>query len=302
MDVNIGNLYVHVRKPKKITQPVNLLFIHGLWGTHEAWLKYLDFFEEQGYLCAALDLRGHGRSSLDGDLGAARVLDYVEDAKTVLATMGDTVVFGHSMGGLITQRLAQDCDIRAAVLCTPAPPRWIPLVGGLDLTRTMLGYVGPILKSQAFLPPIEMLSRFVYIKLSPEEQEEAYKLQVPDSGRAMRDILTGAVAVNQLRVTCPLLVLAGRDDPLVPHPVVQRVARKYGADYRCYAGQSHWLLQEPGWRKVAREIHEWMQGVLAERTEILKGVIQETPPPEKKVTLLDYAADQPKPAGGKKSK
>lgn len=254
----IGSIAAFIAEPKEITQPLTLLFIHGMWATHEVWKPFLGHFTEQGYRCVAIDLRGHGHSTHQGDLGKLTIDDYVTDALAVGNALGDYAVVGHSMGGLVAQRVAHEADVHGAVLVTPAPPAGVPFIGGLDLTAKIIGYLPKILGQQAFKPPAELMNTFVFHRLSPEEQRAAYSLLVADSGTAMRDLLFGAVKVNEHRVTCPVLAISGHEDRMVAKGVVARVANKYACDYWCYARKSHWLVQEPGWEEVARDIHRWL--------------------------------------------
>src|SRR6516164_11750402 len=77
-----------------------LLFVHGAW--HGAWCwaeHFLPYFSAKGYECSALNLRGHGRSSIKGSLRFARIADYVADVEKVAARMpAPPILVGHSMG------------------------------------------------------------------------------------------------------------------------------------------------------------------------------------------------------------
>jgi len=79
-----------------------------------------------------------------------------------------------------------------------------------------------------------------------------------DSGRAGREIMLGAVAINARQVRCPMLVLAGDEDRFVPQRVARRVAAKYDAPLRLMDGRGHLMMQEPGWDAAAGEIERWI--------------------------------------------
>jgi pimeloyl-ACP methyl ester carboxylesterase len=79
-----------------------------------------------------------------------------------------------------------------------------------------------------------------------------------DSGRAARDLMLGAVAVDARRVRCPVLVLAGDEDRFIPLRIARRVAAKYGAPLRVLPGRGHLMMQEDGWAEAAEEIERWL--------------------------------------------
>jgi pimeloyl-ACP methyl ester carboxylesterase len=108
--------------------------------------------------------------------------------------------------------------------------------------------------------------------LPPDEQQEAYDQFVYESGRAASEIgywlfdPRGASKVDESKVTCPVLVVAGAEDRITPASVVRRVARKYEAvsTYREFENHAHWVVAEPGWQEIAEYVAGWLEQVLAE--------------------------------------
>src|ERR671918_587407 len=108
---------------------------------------------EAGYNPIALDFRGHGKS--EGSWRKARLRDYVDDARCAIADLGrEPVLVGHSLGGLVIQRLLTERSFPAAVLIAPIPGRYPPEVIGrfalrhplvtarANLSRNLEGLVG----------------------------------------------------------------------------------------------------------------------------------------------------------------
>jgi pimeloyl-ACP methyl ester carboxylesterase len=104
----------------------------------------------------------------------------------------------------------------------------------------------------------------------PKEQSAIYERLVFESGRAAAEIgfwtldLRRASKVDESRVTCPVLVIAGGQDRLTPVSVVRKVAAKYRAvsTYREFTNHAHWVLGEPGWQEVAESIAVWLDQTL----------------------------------------
>ena len=103
--------------------------------------------------------------------------------------------------------------------------------------------------------------------LSERQQREIYGHFVYESGRAASEIgfwlldPGKASHVDESKVTCPILVIAGAEDRITPASVVRKVAAKYGAvsTYKEFEGHSHWVVGEPGWEDIAQYIYDWLQ-------------------------------------------
>jgi pimeloyl-ACP methyl ester carboxylesterase len=102
--------------------------------------------------------------------------------------------------------------------------------------------------------------------LSEQEQKEIYGHFVYESGRAASEIgfwlldAGKASYVDESKVTCPVLVIAGAEDRITPASVVRKVAAKYSAvsTYKEFKGHSHWVVGEPGWKDIAQYIYDWL--------------------------------------------
>ena len=108
--------------------------------------------------------------------------------------------------------------------------------------------------------------------LPVEEQKEAFSRFVYESGRAAYEIgfwlfdSKGAAKVDEKKITCPVLVIAGAEDRITPASVVRKIADKYKATstYKEFANHAHWVVGEPGWQEIAEYIYNWLNQVLSE--------------------------------------
>jgi pimeloyl-ACP methyl ester carboxylesterase len=73
-----------------------------------------------------------------------------------------------------------------------------------------------------------------------------------------------ASAVDETKITCPVLVIAGGWDQATPAPVVRKVANKYRpvSTFKKFVDHSHWVIGEPGWQEIAHYISDWLNHVL----------------------------------------
>jgi pimeloyl-ACP methyl ester carboxylesterase len=190
--------------------------------------------------------------------------DYADDARQVARWLTDRfqrpIVFGHSMGGLLAQKLGEEGLARGLVLLSPAPPRGIRL-SSWSLMRRQLRYLPALVRSQAIVPRFRDTRELVLNKVPSNEQQSVFTRMVPDSGRAGRQLSFGSLAVDARRLRdqdCPVLVVTSDEDRFVPSRVAERVAEKYHAPVFMTRGHGHLMLREPGWEEAATFIADWI--------------------------------------------
>jgi non-heme chloroperoxidase len=256
--IRVGELTVAHARPSAATRPP-VLFVHGIFVDSREWKEWLPFFADLGFPAYAVNLRGRAGSRPGTDLGAASIDDYVNDAAEVARHLGMPAVIGHSMGGLIAQRLAALGVVRSAVLVTPAPPRGIILFTP-TLAMKQMKYLPAILTNRVIDPNREDLRDLAMNCAPPDVQDRAVAELIPDSGRAGREMSLTGVPVDRKRITCPMLVIAAEEDHFIPARVVAKIARRYGAELRRIPRHGHIVIMEPGWQELAREIASWLAG------------------------------------------
>ena len=107
--------------------------------------------------------------------------------------------------------------------------------------------------------------------LSAEDQKKIFDRFVYESGRAACEIgfwfldRKGATRVDETKVICPVLVIAGGQDRITPASIVWKVYRKYRAvaTYKKFPNHAHWVIGEPSWQEVAEYVSDWLDQVLA---------------------------------------
>lgn len=250
--------------------------IHGMWGGPSYWANYRSVFEADGYRCVATTLSYHNMDPQDlpdPRLGTTSLLDYAEALEREIRQLGEKpIVMGHSMGGLLAQILGARGLAKALVLLTPASP-----AGIMALTPSVIKSFWSVQKKWGFWrkPMRQPFCEAVYsmLHLLPEkEQRKTYEKFVFESGRAAFEIgywlfdSRGASRVDESRITCPVLVVAGAQDRITPASVVRRVARKYRAvsTYKEFENHAHWVVTEPHWEEIAEYVGDWLRPLRTE--------------------------------------
>ncbi len=249
----------------------SIFMIHGMWNGAWYWEEFRNFFESKGYSCFTPTLRFHDvdpKEPPHPELGTTSLLDYAADLEHEIRKLDHTpILMGHSMGGLLAQILGSRGLANALVLLAPAPPRGIMVLK----PSSFRGVFSCITKRCFWRKPCRQnYNEAVYstMNLLPaEEQKKAYEKLVFESGRAVFEIGLWFLdrhktsEVDASKVTCPVLVIGGAQDRIVPASVVRKIARKYQgvATYRDYADHAHKVTTEPGWQDIAEDIAAWLE-------------------------------------------
>ena len=109
----------------------------------------------------------------------------------------------------------------------------------------------------------------LFHRLSPDEQDRQIAAMSYDSGRVLFELALPALDRHHAartdigRVSCPVMIVAGTKDRMVPVTGIRRLAARYGrrAQYLELPEHSHWLMGEPGWQEIAEACRVWLNGL-----------------------------------------
>jgi pimeloyl-ACP methyl ester carboxylesterase len=242
-----------------------LLFVHGAFAGHEPFAGWMTALAAAGWPGIAVGRRGERT----GDTARLRIADYVDDTLMAIDALGEApVIVGHSLGGLIAQKIAELGRCRAAILLAPAPS------GMLSAQPVALPALLPmfpkILLGRPILPTCKACETIALNCIPQAERARIHDTLVPESGKVYREMIFGSFRVDAAKVRCPVLVMGGTQDRIVSTALMQGTAKSYGAELKLYDGHGHWLLQEPGWEKIAADAAVWLDTVLPRKTAPLR--------------------------------
>lgn len=109
-----------------------IFFLHGGFGGAFVWVEWMTFFQQHGYTCYAISLRGHGESWVPGFWRMTWGTGLAEFAQDVQLAWDETIrredgrlpiLVGHSSGGGLAQYVLSERLIKpeALVLCGSIP-------------------------------------------------------------------------------------------------------------------------------------------------------------------------------------
>ncbi len=250
-----------------------ILMIHGYGMTGDSWAPVAETFRKAGYAVETPTIRPALRTAgpPSPDLAGLSLADYVAELSAAAAVTAardgvKPIVFGHSMGGLIAQKLAESGLTSGIVLFAPASPAD---ARGKPKLSPIITFLNAVLTQGGAPKPVKMWKtgfKFGVVNAVPAARHDAlYATAVYDSGRVLQDLAypdrdpSRTVHVDAAKVTVPVLVLAGARDRTTPVEDVRLVGRKYaGADYREYPDHAHWLIDEPGSEALLGAVQSWL--------------------------------------------
>ncbi|MEA1902028.1 MAG: alpha/beta hydrolase [Actinomycetota bacterium] len=237
-----------------------VLIVHGYaehGGRYDHVAKALT---AKGAVVYAQDHIGHGRS--DGERALITDFEHVVDDLHGLAGIAmkehaglPLALVGHSMGGLLTARFAQRWpdEVAGVAFCGA-------VIGDWDWARDVLAE--PDLPFVSFDPAA--LSRDPLVGESYATDPLVYH------GQYKRGLLEAeVVALDRFqrdidRITMPVLLLHGTDDPFVPYERSLQAARDMPTDdveVHVYEGARHEVLNETNRDEVMGHLTAWTQRI-----------------------------------------
>ncbi len=251
-----------------MTPPVVL--IHGTNAGPWTMINFAEYFKQEGFQCYCPAYRYHDRLPSDETsafLVGTSIEDYVEDIAQFVENL-DTLpmLVGHSLGGIVAQKLAARELARAIVLLNGSV-NW----GVLPTTDEERALGKRLMSAGGFwedvlLPDYETMAKYGFNKLESNDQRRVFERLGPESGRVMFELFFWMFDENQTtkidyeRTTCPVLMVSGSEDLAIPPSTARSIAERYGLQATFYEakGFGHYLMLEPEWKKIAQICLEWM--------------------------------------------
>lgn len=271
--IKVGNLAVDKHQPDIEKHSYPLFFIHGAGGTSRYLKNYLLFFARAGWSSYAINLRGHHPSDYDPALAQTTLEDYIADVEKVLTVLGieNCALIGHSMGGLIAQKVAMRFEsVQALITVASAPPLGINLAMREDLpySEAIMNSMWGLINMQPVKLAYSLAEKAVLNNIEEKERENVFSLFVAESLMVGYQVAQG-VFVDPEKIACPKLVIGCRRDHTASESMEKELADFLKADYISYRQFAHLPMLEKGWEKSARDISNWLQ-INAKKQKISK--------------------------------
>lgn len=244
-----------------------LLFVHGAYASAGQWEPFfLPFFAENGYPAYALSVRGHGASAGREQIKNARLKDYVDDVLTVMNRLpAPPVLIGHSLGGMIVQKILARQAVPAAVLMCSAPPHGLfgSTLAALFTNPVMFRQTATMHRRGPEAATLDSARRAMFLPDTPDDWiRTVLPPAQPESDSVMLDATWRDLPPSRGRRDVPVLVLGAGKDACITRMAVNETARAFGVQAEVFEDLPHALMMVPEWRQVATRILEWLDTAL----------------------------------------
>ncbi len=264
------SIYYQYWQPEQAPRAV-LLVVHGA-GEHSARYRALaEYFCAHGFMVAALDHIGHGRSDgIPGYIGRfsdyLQTLDQFRQQVEADAPGLPLILLGHSMGGLISaayllehQRGITACALSGPAIMTELTPspiqvmiirlmaKLLPKAGVMQLDAAGVSRDPAVVKDYMEDPLVH------HGKLSARFVSELFATMQ-------------AVQAEVAGITLPLLVMHGEADAMTAPAGAKFLVEHAGSSdktLKLYPGLYHEIFNEPEREQVLNDLLEWCEARLS---------------------------------------
>ena len=266
-----GGVTLHTIRWTPDAQPTarptaEILLVHGYAEHSGRYEQVARRFCDAGFAVTSLDHRGHGQTTgvKRGTIDSFPAL--VDDLVAMVDGIGtDTplFVYGHSMGGLATVRLAERDDSRfAGVIITGAS-----LQAAASVPRPVLAAANLVGRFAPNLPTIQLdgdaMSRVPEVRADYDADPLNFRGKVTTGTARQLSVAMDAAMDEAANITAPILIMHGSDDTLADPAGSVRFSSKVGSTDRTvsiWPGCFHELHNEPEADAVLATVIDWING------------------------------------------
>ncbi len=249
-----------------------IVFIHGMFMTPKAWDKWQAYFKEQGYTTIApawplhdTPLTQQRTTKAQETLGKLTLDEVIESYRKEIKTLPEKpIVIGHSMGGLVAQKLLSEGLASKAVAIDSAPPSGL-IVTKWSFIKSNWSVINPFVNAeQAYYPSLKDF-RYAFANCVPDAESEAMYNDyiVPESRLVGRGTSSKVAKIDFSKPHAPLLMIAGERDHIIPAALNRKNFNKYSdpssvKTFKQFDGQCHALIVDKKWKEVATSVATWL--------------------------------------------
>lgn len=254
-----------------ITTSKTIVFVHGLFVNPESWAEWKSYFEARGYQCHTPANPGHEgnpsdlRKQIDPALAKVNFEDVVNNIVKVIDSLSEKpIVIGHSLAGLVVQKLVSMDKVAAGVCIDGAPPQGI-VTTKWSFWKVNGSVVNPFKGNLVFKPTKKWFHYGFCNTMTREQSDRIFdRYAVPESRNIPRGTLKKFAKIDLKRPHEPLLFIAGEKDHCVPASLNLKNFKAYRdaesiKEFKEFKGRGHFICGEQDWQEVADYILDWLK-------------------------------------------
>jgi len=250
-----------------------IVLIHGLFVNNTSWSEWKSYFEAKGYTVYTPANPGHEgdpaelRSNPRAILRTGSFEDVVMNIVRLIDSLPEKpIVVGHSLAGLVVQKLVEMDKAVAGVSIDGAPPKNV--FAPFSTIKIVTPVMNPFAGRSSFMGSKEWYHKAFFNHLNKADSDKAWEqIAVPESRTVARDTLLKSFAkVDFNKSHVPLLFIGGGKDNIFHADFTKKIASRYTdktsrVDIKLYADKTHFIAGQQGWEEVADYVLDWIKGL-----------------------------------------
>ena len=228
-------------------------------------------FKEKGYTTYAPTYPGHEgipselRKNAPDRLGNVTFTQVVNKMEAFMETLPEKpIIIGHSMGGLVAQKLIEKDLAEAAIIMSSAPPKGV-ITLKFSFAKSNLGLLNPFKGNSIHYPTKKWFHYAFTNTLTREESDRIFdEFVVPESRNIPRETLKKAGKMDFKKPHAPMLFISGKEDHIIPASLNKKNFKRYKdeksiREHKIFEGRDHFIAGEDGWKEVANYVYNWLK-------------------------------------------
>lgn len=257
----------------KTSQSKTIVFVHGLFVNNTSWANWKTWFENKGYTVHTPANIGHDgnpanlRTNIHPALTGSSFEDVVMNIVKLIDTLPEKpIVVGHSLAGLVVQKLIEMDKAVAGISINGAPPKNV--FAPLSTLKIVLPVVNFFKGNSPYIGSKEWYHKAFFNNYTKAESDKLYEqIAVPESRKVARDtVLKSFANVDFKKPHAPLLFIGGSKDNIFHSSFTKKIAGRYKdqnsiVEFKEFEGKSHFIAGEKGWEEVAQYVLSFIERV-----------------------------------------
>lgn len=250
-----------------------IVFIHGLFVNPKSWGDWKTYFESKGYTCYTPANPSHEgdpkalRENINPDLTKVNFEDVVMNIANFIDTLPTKpIIIGHSLGGLVVQKLISMDKAIAGITIDGAAPQGI-ITTEWSFWKSNFTVINFLKGNSAFEPTKEWFHYTFCNTMSREASDKVFdELVVPESRNIARGTLKSFAKIDFKKPHNPLLIIAGEKDHIIPVSLNKKNFEAYSdtssiTEFKEFKDRGHYTCGEQNWEEVADYILDWLKKI-----------------------------------------
>ncbi len=251
----------------------DVVFIHGLFQNPESWKNWTKFFQNKGYAVHTPAYPFHEgspaelRKNIDPALGKLTFGQVTGKMAGLIKGLSEKpVLIGHSMGGLVVQKLLEQALGFAGIVIDTAPPKGI-FSSKWSFLKANLTTINPLKGDSVCVPTTKWFQYAFCNTMTLEQTQKEYDAYVVPESRNIPRSSTGKEGeIDFKKPHPPLLFIAGEKDHIIPSSLNKKNFSAYRdknsvTAFKMFPDRTHYLCGQKNWEEIAAYIADWISGL-----------------------------------------